>query len=82
MANKLDAHQLIHFALDPTGGLNLGGQGRHRRLVAIQDAADRDHGPAFAVQAIKGAVVVFVIFLYSEQVRGTLRRLTGQKKEA
>jgi simple sugar transport system permease protein len=35
--------------------------------------------PAFALQAIKGLVVVFVILLYSEQVRGLLRRITAQK---
>jgi simple sugar transport system permease protein len=35
--------------------------------------------PASAVLAIKGAVVVFVIILYSEQARGVIRRLTGQR---
>lgn len=35
--------------------------------------------PAYALQAIKGLVVVFVILLYSEQVRGLLRRITAQK---
>lgn len=35
--------------------------------------------PAFAVQAIKGLVVVFVILLYSEQVRSFIRKLIGQK---
>lgn len=35
--------------------------------------------PAYALQAIKGIVVVLVIILYSEQVRGLLRRLTAQK---
>jgi galactofuranose transport system permease protein len=35
--------------------------------------------PASAVLAIKGAVVVFVIILYSEQARGFIRRLTGQR---
>jgi simple sugar transport system permease protein len=34
--------------------------------------------PAFALQAIKGLVVVFVILLYSEQVRGFVRRITAQ----
>jgi simple sugar transport system permease protein len=38
--------------------------------------------PAFAVKAIKGLMVVFVILLYSEQARGMIRRLTGQKKGA
>jgi len=35
--------------------------------------------PAFAIQAIKGLFVVFVILLYSEQVRGFLRRITAPK---
>jgi len=35
--------------------------------------------PANAVMAIKGLVVIFVILLYSEQVRGVVRRITGQK---
>jgi simple sugar transport system permease protein len=36
--------------------------------------------PANAVLAIKGLVVVFVILLYSDQVRGFVRRLTAQKE--
>jgi simple sugar transport system permease protein len=36
--------------------------------------------PAFALQAIKGLVVIFVILLYSEQVRGLVRRITLQKE--
>jgi simple sugar transport system permease protein len=36
--------------------------------------------PAFALQAIKGLVVIFVILLYSEQVRGFVRRITAQKE--
>jgi simple sugar transport system permease protein len=36
--------------------------------------------PAFALQAIKGLVVIFVILLYSEQVRGFVRRITMQKE--
>ncbi len=36
--------------------------------------------PAFAMQAIKGIVVIFVILLYSEQVRGFIHRMTEQKK--
>ncbi len=36
--------------------------------------------PAFAAIAIKGLVVIFVILLYSEQVRGLLRRTTGKKE--
>jgi simple sugar transport system permease protein len=35
--------------------------------------------PANAVTAIKGVVVILVILLYSEQVRGLVRRLAGQK---
>ncbi len=35
--------------------------------------------PAFAIQAIKGLFVVFVILLYSEQVRGFLRRIAAPK---
>ena len=36
--------------------------------------------PAFALQAIKGVMVMFVILLYSEQVRGFVRRITAQKE--
>jgi len=36
--------------------------------------------PAFALQAIKGVVVILVILLYSEQVRGLLRRVSVQKE--
>ncbi len=35
--------------------------------------------PAFALPAIKALVVIFVILLYSEQVRGFVRKLTEQK---
>ncbi|MCX7683035.1 MAG: ABC transporter permease [Anaerolineae bacterium] len=35
--------------------------------------------PAFALQAIKGVVVILVILLYSEQVRNLVQRLTVQK---
>ena len=34
---------------------------------------------ANAVLAIKGLVVIFVILLYAEQVRGFVQRITGQK---
>jgi simple sugar transport system permease protein len=34
--------------------------------------------PAFAVQAIKGVVVVLVLLLYSEQFRAFVRKLTSQ----
>ncbi len=37
--------------------------------------------PAFALQAIKGVVVILLILLYSEQVRGFVRRF-GMQKEA
>jgi len=36
--------------------------------------------PAFALQAIKGVVVIFLILLYSEQVRGLVRRISAQKE--
>jgi ribose/xylose/arabinose/galactoside ABC-type transport system permease subunit len=35
--------------------------------------------PAFAIQAIKGLFVVFVILLYSDQVRGFIRRIAAPK---
>ncbi len=35
---------------------------------------------AFALQAIKGVVVILVILLYSEQARGLLRKLSTQKE--
>jgi simple sugar transport system permease protein len=35
--------------------------------------------PAFALQAIKAVVVVFVILLYSDQVKGFFRRLTASR---
>ena len=37
--------------------------------------------PAFALQAIKAVVVILVILLYSEQVRGFVRRISTSKKE-
>lgn len=36
--------------------------------------------PAFALQAIKGVVVILLILLYSEQVRGLVRRIGAQKE--
>jgi len=36
--------------------------------------------PAFALQAIKGVVVILVIILYSDQVRGLVRRIGAQKE--
>ncbi len=36
--------------------------------------------PAFALQAIKGVVVIFVILLYSEQVRGLVQRISAQRE--
>jgi len=38
--------------------------------------------PAFALQAIKAVVVIFVILLYSEQVKNFVQKVTAQKKEA
>ncbi|MBL7941289.1 MAG: hypothetical protein JNM00_00890 [Flavobacteriales bacterium] len=35
--------------------------------------------PAFALQAIKGVVVIFVIMLYSQQVKDLLQKI-GMKK--
>jgi simple sugar transport system permease protein len=37
--------------------------------------------PAFALQAIKAVVVIFVILLFSEQARGFVRRISALKKE-
>jgi len=37
--------------------------------------------PAFALQAIKAVVVILVILLYSEQVRGFVRRISASKNE-
>jgi ribose/xylose/arabinose/galactoside ABC-type transport system permease subunit len=36
--------------------------------------------PAFALQAIKAVVVIFVVLLYSEQVRGFVQRITAQRE--
>jgi galactofuranose transport system permease protein len=36
--------------------------------------------PAFALQAIKSVVVILVILLYSEQVRGFIRNISASKK--
>ena len=36
--------------------------------------------PAFALQAIKAVVVIFVVLLYSEQVRGFVQKITVQKE--
>lgn len=36
--------------------------------------------PAFALQAIKAVVVILVIILYSEQVKGFVRRISAPKK--
>ena len=38
--------------------------------------------PAFALQAIKAVVVILVILLYSEQVRGFVQRMSAQKRQA
>jgi galactofuranose transport system permease protein len=37
--------------------------------------------PAFALQAIKGVVVILVILLYSEQVRGFFQNIAASRKE-
>ena len=37
--------------------------------------------PAFALQAIKSIVVIFVILLYSEQVRNFFQKITAERKE-
>jgi ribose/xylose/arabinose/galactoside ABC-type transport system permease subunit len=37
--------------------------------------------PAFALQAIKGVVVIIVILLYSEQVRGFFQKMATSRKE-
>jgi ribose/xylose/arabinose/galactoside ABC-type transport system permease subunit len=37
--------------------------------------------PAFALQAIKGIVVILVILLYSEQVRGFFQKIAIERKE-
>jgi galactofuranose transport system permease protein len=37
--------------------------------------------PAFALQAIKAVVVILVILLYSEQVRGFIRNISAPQKE-
>jgi len=38
--------------------------------------------PAFALQAINGVVVIFVILLYSEQIKGFFQNLVVERKEA
>lgn len=38
--------------------------------------------PAFALQAIKAVVVIFVILLYSDQIKGFVRKISAPKKEA
>jgi len=37
--------------------------------------------PAFALQAIKGVVVILVVLLYSEQVRGLFQKFIADRKE-
>jgi simple sugar transport system permease protein len=69
------------------GGTLLGAGGRFSLLASIFGALVMQATttsmyaigvPANAVIAIKGLVVVFVILLYSEQVRGFVRRIGGQ----
>ena len=71
------------------GGTVLGPGGRFSLLASIIGALVMQATttsmyaigvPAFALQAIKALVVVFVILLYSEQVRGFVRRITRQKE--
>ena len=38
--------------------------------------------PAYAIQAIKGVFVIFVILLYSDQVRAFIRRIVAPKGAA
>lgn len=38
--------------------------------------------PAFALQAIKGIVVILVILLYSEQARGLFEKIVGERRKA
>jgi simple sugar transport system permease protein len=37
--------------------------------------------PAFALQAVKSVVVILVILLYSDQVKGFVQNLSASKKE-
>jgi simple sugar transport system permease protein len=69
------------------GGTLLGAGGRFSLLASIFGALVMQATttsmyaigvPANAVIAIKGLVVVFVILLYAEQVRGFVRKLGGQ----
>jgi ribose/xylose/arabinose/galactoside ABC-type transport system permease subunit len=89
-----DANQIgLTFELDAIlavviGGTLLGAGGRFSLLASIigalviQATTTTMYAigvPASAVIAIKGLVVVFVILLYSEQVRGFVRRISAQK---
>jgi simple sugar transport system permease protein len=71
------------------GGTLLGAGGRFSLLasmigaVVIQAITTSMYAfgvPAFALQAIKGVVVIFVILLYSEQVRGLFQKFTAQRE--
>jgi simple sugar transport system permease protein len=68
------------------GGTVLGAGGRFSLLaslvgaIVIQAITTSMYAfgvPAFALQAIKAVVVIFVILLYSEQVKGLVRKLTA-----
>jgi simple sugar transport system permease protein len=71
------------------GGTLLGAGGRFSLLASIVGAMVIQAittsmyalgVPAFALQAIKGVVVIFVILLYSEQVRGFVQRISAPKE--
>jgi simple sugar transport system permease protein len=71
------------------GGTVLGAGGRFSLLssligaIVIQAITTSMYAlgvPAFALQAIKGVVVILVILLYSEQARSLIRRFTAQRE--
>ena len=71
------------------GGTLLGAGGRFSLLASLIGAAVIQAittsmyafgVPAFALQAIKGVVVILVILLYSEQAKVLVRKLTTQKE--
>jgi len=88
-----DAHNIgLNLELDAILAVVIGGTlmagGRFSLLasivgtIIIQATATSMYAigvPAFALRAIKAVVVIFVIFLYSEQVRSFVRRITAQK---
>lgn len=89
-----DAHNIgVGLELDAIlaviiGGTVMGAGGRFSLLaslvgaVVIQAITTSMYAlgvPAFALQAIKGVFVIFMILLYSEQVRGFVRKLSAPK---